>query len=152
MNAFVECGSSLYLTDHTNKEKKDARQTEFLIHVKGLFIFWPKKNVKISKIRKKTRRLFPRWIPASKRVRRISNMIRANSIWIPWILNYILRGFFLAARHEIFSVRNDESKHVLVNNVLLWFIRFDIYTLLNYASTSDNAWKVRYDLNAIIVG
>jgi hypothetical protein len=51
-----------------------------------------------------------------------------------------IERIFLAARHEMFfGARIDESKHVLANNVLLWCIRFDIYTLLNYASTSDNA-------------
>ena len=146
-NAVKACN----LTDHTNEEKRRKANKVFDKRQRIIYFLTEKKCENFHNS-KKTRRLFPRWIPASKRVRRIFNMIRANSIWIPWILNYILRGFFLAARHEIFSVRNDESKHVLVNNVLLWFIRFDIYTLLNYASTSDNAWKVRYDLNAINVG
>lgn len=147
MNAFVECGSSSYLTDHTNKEKKTKANRVFNIRQRIIYFLAEKKCENFQNSKKNASSFFSvnsRIKASSENFQHDSRKFQLNS------MNFKLHieRIFLAARHEIFSVRNDESKHVLVNNVLLWFIRFDIYTLLNYASTRE----VRYDLNAIIVG
>lgn len=125
---FVECGSPRTWTSRTNERKRsDANKvSKDYLFSKWSFHFFSKTRIVI----------FLCAFPTSKRVRRISNMIRANSIWIPWILNYILSGFFFGCKtwnvfqcsQRWIKTRFGEQCVIMVHSFrYLYFIKLRIY-------------------------
>lgn len=117
------------ITARMKGEKQTLKRIIYFLPQKsGSFHFSKKRVVVLS--------VHSRFKVSSENIRHDSRKFQLNSMNFKL---HIGRVFFWLQDIKCFPVRNDESKHVLANNVLLCLIRFDIYTLLNYASTSDNA-------------